>query len=126
MNTCHVSLMNVLDHKQVNLVNTVEGRIRTLLLGEIDAKMMQQSLIYIDLYITVKRVDAKQVALTSCPYESSYLNLKRQGMLMSSNVVQIMQSGVPTGTRIRSAKSDTVSKYCGSYSSYCCKDGTGW
>lgn len=68
---------NVLDHKQVNLVNTVEGRIRTLLLGEIDAKMMQQTLIYIDLYITVKRVDAKQVALTSCPYESSYLNLKR-------------------------------------------------
>jgi hypothetical protein len=37
------------------LVNTEQGRIRTLLLGEIDAKMMQQTLIYIDLYITVKR-----------------------------------------------------------------------
>ena len=65
MNTCHVSLMNVLDHKQVDLVNTVQGRIRTLLQSEIDAKRMKQSLIDIDLYITVKMAEAKQVVLTS-------------------------------------------------------------
>jgi len=57
--------MNVLDHKQVDLVNTVQGRIRTLLQSEIDAKRMKLSLIDIDLYITVKMAEAKQVVVTS-------------------------------------------------------------
>ncbi|OEL20765.1 Serine/threonine-protein phosphatase 7 long form-like protein [Dichanthelium oligosanthes] len=92
------------DKVLVDLVSTVQGRIRTLLQSEIGAKRMKESLIDIDVYITVKMAEAKQVALIPCPNESSYLNCKRQHMLMSSIVVQIMQSGVPTGMGIRSAK----------------------
>ncbi|XP_066384621.1 uncharacterized protein [Miscanthus floridulus] len=66
------------DKVLVDLVNTVQGRIRTLFQSEIDAKRMKQSL---NLYITVKMAEAKQ----------------------------IMQSGVPTGTGIGSAKSATIS-----------------
>lgn len=58
------------DHKQVNLVSTVHGRIRTLLQSEMDVKRMKESLIDLDLYIAVKVAEAKQVALAACP--SSY------------------------------------------------------
>ncbi|RLN19338.1 hypothetical protein C2845_PM02G06120 [Panicum miliaceum] len=57
----------------------VQGRIRTLL-SETDAKRMKESLTDIDVYITVKMAEAKQ----------------------------IMQSGVPAGTGIGSAKSAMI------------------
>lgn len=84
----------------------MQGRIRTLLQSEMDVKRMKESLIDLDLYITVKVAGAKQVALAPCP--SSYLICKRQHMLMLSIVMQIMQSGVPTGTGTRSAKSAMI------------------
>ncbi|XP_004981664.1 serine/threonine-protein phosphatase 7 long form homolog isoform X1 [Setaria italica] len=68
------------DEVLVDLVSTVQGRIRTLLLSEIDVKRMKESLTDIDVYITVKMAEAKQ----------------------------IMQSGVRTGMGIRSAKSAMI------------------
>ncbi|CAN6286726.1 unnamed protein product [Urochloa humidicola] len=64
----------------VDLVSTVQGRIRTLLLSEIEADRMKESLIDIDVYITVKMAEA----------------------------MQIMQNGAPLGTRIGTAKSDMI------------------
>jgi hypothetical protein len=69
---------------------------------------MKESLTDIDVYITIKMAEAKQVALSPCLNESIYLNCKRQVMLMSSIGVQIMQSGVPAGTGIGSAKSAMI------------------
>lgn len=57
-----MSLINTFNHEQVDLVSTVQGRIRTLLLSEIDVKRMKESLTDIDVYITVKMAEAKQVA----------------------------------------------------------------
>jgi len=45
---------------QVDLVSTVQGRIRTLL-SETDAKRMKESLTDIDVYITVKMAESKQI-----------------------------------------------------------------
>lgn len=86
----------------------MQGRIRTLLQSEIDVKRMKASLIDLNSYITVKVAESKQVALAPCPNKSSYLNCKRQHMLMTSIVMQIMQSGVPTGTGTWSAKSAMI------------------
>ncbi|CAN6309217.1 unnamed protein product [Urochloa humidicola] len=68
------------DDVLVDLVSTVQGRIRTLLLSEIDADRMKESLIDIDVYITVKMAEAKQ----------------------------IMENGAPMGTIIGTAKSDMI------------------
>jgi len=84
-----MSFTNTFNHKQVDLVSTVQGRIRTLL-SETDAKRMKESLTDIDVYITVKMAESKQVALSPCLNGSIYLNCKIQIMLMSSVVVQIM------------------------------------
>ena len=52
--------------------------------------------------------EAKQVTLSSFLNVSIYLNCKRQNMLMSSIVVQIMQSGFLAGTGIGSSKSAMI------------------
>ena len=84
-----MSFINTFNHEQVDLVSTVQGRIRTLL-SETDAKRINESLTDIDVYITVKMAEAKQVTLSSFLNVSIYLNCKIQIMLMSSVVVQIM------------------------------------
>ena len=71
-------------------------------------KRINESLTDIDVYITVKMAEAKQVTLSSFLNVSIYLNCKRQNMLMSSIVVQIMQSGFLAGTRIGSSKSAMI------------------
>lgn len=55
-----MSFINTFNHKQVDLVSTVQGRIRTLL-SETDAKRMKESLTDIDVYITVKMAESKQI-----------------------------------------------------------------
>ncbi|XP_062212493.1 uncharacterized protein LOC133913377 [Phragmites australis] len=76
----------------VDLISTVQGRIRTLLLSEIDAKRMKESLIDIDVYITVKMEEAKQVMRSDVPTGMGIGSVK--SAMICSNIVDPTQATV--------------------------------
>ncbi|XP_039828443.1 uncharacterized protein LOC120690004 isoform X3 [Panicum virgatum] len=69
---------------QVDLVSTVQGRIRTLL-SETDAKRINESLTDIDVYITVKMAEAKQI-MQSGFLAGTGIGRSKSAMIFSNNV----------------------------------------
>ncbi|CAL4919228.1 unnamed protein product [Urochloa decumbens] len=78
----------------VDLVSTVQGRIRTLLLSEIDADRMKESLIDIDVYITVKMAEAKQIMQNYALMGTRIGSAKPEPYMICSNVVDPTQATV--------------------------------
>lgn len=90
----------------VNLVSSVQVRIRTLLSGEMDGERVKQSLDDIDMYITAE-MKKLQLAVTPCTNEPNHLNYTRQHIVLSSGPLQIMQIVVPNEIGNESVKSAT-------------------
>ncbi|KAM3260464.1 hypothetical protein ACQJBY_051620 [Aegilops geniculata] len=82
----------------VDLVSTVQGRIRGLLSGEIDGKTVKESLEGIDMYITAE-IEKARFAITPRANEPGCLNYTDQHMVMPSTPLQVMQIVVPTEMR---------------------------
>lgn len=102
-----MSLTSVFDHEQVDLVSTVQARIRALLSVEIDGKRVKESLKGIDMYITAQ-MEKSQFAITPRANEPSCLNCTNQHMVMPSTPLQVMQIVVPTEMRNGSVESATT------------------
>jgi hypothetical protein len=100
-------LTNFINHEQVDLVSTVQVRIRTLLSGEMDGGKVKKSLGDIDMYITAE-MKKVQFAVTPCTNEPTHLNYKQQHMVMSSGRLQFMQIVLPTEIGNESLKSATA------------------
>uniref|UniRef100_A0A8R7QJX4 Aminotransferase-like plant mobile domain-containing protein n=1 Tax=Triticum urartu TaxID=4572 RepID=A0A8R7QJX4_TRIUA len=91
----------------VDLVSTVQGRIRALLSGEIDGERVKESLNDIDMYIT-SEMEKSQFATTACADETGCLNYTNQHMVLPSTPLQVMQIVVPTEMRNGSVESATT------------------
>uniref|UniRef100_A0ACD6A5E1 Uncharacterized protein n=1 Tax=Avena sativa TaxID=4498 RepID=A0ACD6A5E1_AVESA len=88
----------------VDLVSTVQVRIRMLLSGEMDGKRIKKSLDDIDMYITAE-MNKLQFPVTPCTNEPSRFDYKRQQMVLSSTALKVMQTVVPTEIGNESVKS---------------------
>jgi hypothetical protein len=98
-----VFLTKLINHEQVDLVSTVQVRIRTLLADEMDGERVKESLGDIDMYITAE-MKRLQFAVTPCTNEPG-LNYKQQHMALSSARLQVMQIVVPAEIGNESLKS---------------------
>ncbi|KAL5218409.1 hypothetical protein ABZP36_019093, partial [Zizania latifolia] len=91
----------------VDLLGTVQGRIRKLLSDEIDGKKLKELLNDIDMYITAKMKKAKQFSLTSCTNEPRHIKCKKQHVALPSASLNVMQIVDSTGIVNGSVKSTT-------------------
>lgn len=91
----------------IDLLSTVQGRIRALLSGEINGQRVKESLDDIDMYITAE-MEKAQFAVTPCTSEPSHLTYKRQHMVLSSTPLQVMQTDVPFEMENGTVKSATA------------------
>uniref|UniRef100_A0A8I7BFE6 Aminotransferase-like plant mobile domain-containing protein n=1 Tax=Hordeum vulgare subsp. vulgare TaxID=112509 RepID=A0A8I7BFE6_HORVV len=91
----------------VDLVSTVQGRIRALLSGEIDGKRVKESLKGIDTYITAE-MEKAQFSITPHANDPGCLNCTNQHMVMLSTPLQGIEIAIPTEMRNGSAESATT------------------
>ncbi|KAL6636866.1 hypothetical protein ACP70R_024438 [Stipagrostis hirtigluma subsp. patula] len=91
------------DKVLVDLVSTVQERIRTLLSSETDVKLMKKSLIDIDVFITSKMEKAKQATKSDVPTAMQIGNVK--AATICSNIVDPTQ---PTVAKMEQVTDDHI------------------